>query len=152
MKLKPIGVIHSPYKSLSEAPFQGKGISRIEIFQDYLEGLKDIETFSHLHVFYWMDKSEGFSLSVKTPWDPDSHGLFSTRTPNRPNPIGYSVAMLVRREGNVLVVEGLDAIEGTPVIDIKPYVPKIDRKGANSGWLSGKFETRYDEKDGLRSD
>ncbi len=139
MILKNIGVIHSPYKTLDEAPFQGEGISKIEISQNYVRGLKDIETFSHLHVFYWMDKSTGFSLSVNTPWDSKPHGLFSTRTPNRPNPIGYSVVRLVRREKNVLVVEGLDAVEGTNVIDIKPYVPKIDCKDANSGWLNGKF-------------
>ncbi len=153
MKLKPIGVIRSPYRTREEAPHQGKGISRIELKDEFSEGLRDIESFSHLHVFYWLDRSEGFSLSVRTPWDPEPKGLFATRTPNRPNPIGYSVVRLVERRGNVLTVEGLDAIDGTPVIDIKPYIPKIDSEragNANSGWLEGKLGRRWNEtRDGF---
>ena len=140
MNLKPIGVVCSEYKKKGDVPPQGGGVSEIEVFKEHAEGLKDIESFSHLHVLYWLHESKGFTLSVNTPWDSKPHGLFATRTYNRPNPIGYSVVKLVEREGNVLRVEGLDAIDGTKVLDIKPYVPRIDSKpGANSGWLEGKF-------------
>ncbi len=142
MKLKPIGIIYSPYKTRAEAPPQGKSdVLEIEIFKEYEEGLKDIETFSHLHVIYWMHKSKGYSLLITTPWDTKLHGLFATRTPNRPNPLGHSVVELIERKGNILKVRGLDAIEGTPVIDIKPYVPRIDVKPeADSGWLGDKLK------------
>lgn len=140
MKVKFIGVVHSAYKKKADPPPQGGGISEIEVFEDYGKGMKDIEGFSHLHVFYWLHESKGYSLSVKTPWDPKEHGLFATRSSHRPNPIGYSVVRLLERKGNILQVEGLDAIEGTKILDIKPYVPKIDSKSeANSGWLEGKF-------------
>jgi len=91
-------------------------------------GLKDIEGFSHLHIFYYLHRSRGYSLSVKTPWDSEPHGLFATRRPRRPNPIGYSVVELIKREEKALKVKGLEAIEGTPILDVKPYIPKIDSK------------------------
>ena len=136
VNLKIIGVVHSPYKNTSEAPSQGdEKVSEIEIFKEYEEGLSDIEGFSHLHVFYWLHRSQGYSLMVNTHWDEMPHGLFTTRTPHRPNPIGYSVVELVKRKNNILHVKGLDAIEGTPVVDIKPYTKKIDAKpDAISGW------------------
>ena len=135
--LKIIGVVHSPYKTTADAPFQGNDkISKIEISKEYEGGLKDIEGFTHLHVFYWLHKSKGFSLIVTTPWDAISHGLFTTRSPHRPNPIGHAVVELVEQKDNILSVRGLDAIEGTPVIDIKPYVKKLDAKtDAVSGWI-----------------
>jgi tRNA-Thr(GGU) m(6)t(6)A37 methyltransferase TsaA len=141
MNLNAVGIIHSRYKKLEDAPRQGGGFSEIEIYKEYQEGLKDIETFSHIHVIYWLHESRGFTLSVNTPWDPKPHGLFATRSSHRPSPIGYSVVRLLERKGNVLRVRGLDAIEGTKVIDIKPYIPEIDLKnGANSGWLKGRFK------------
>jgi len=135
--LKIIGVVHSPYKTTADAPFQGNDkISKIEISKEYEGGLKDIEGFTHLHVFYWLHKSKGFSLLVTTPWDTISHGLFTTRSPHRPNPIGHAVVELVEQKDNTLSVRGLDAIEGTPVIDIKPYIKKLDVKtDAISGWI-----------------
>jgi tRNA-Thr(GGU) m(6)t(6)A37 methyltransferase TsaA len=141
MKVKFIGVVRSPYRSRSSAPCQGGGISEIEVLKGYEEGLKDIESFSHLHVIYWLHESIGFTLSVKTPWDSEEHGLFATRSPHRPNPIGYSVVEVVERKGNVIRVRGLDAIEGTKIIDIKPYIPRLDLKNdANSGWTKGKLK------------
>ncbi len=136
-KLEPIGIIHSPYKERQEAPPQGNDeISMIEVFPEFQNGLKDVDAFSHLHILYWLHDSTGYSLSVKTPWDETPHGLFATRTPNRPNPIGHSVVKLMGRDGNVLRVQGLDAIDGTPVVDIKPYVRAIDSKpDAGGGWL-----------------
>lgn len=136
-KLIAIGTICSPYKIQSDAPFQGGSkLSEIEIFEEYKEGLEDIESFSHLHIFYWLHKSKDWSLLVHTPWDANSHGLFTTRTPNRPNPIGYAVVELIERDDNILKVKGLDAIEGTPIIDIKPYIESIDTKQkTSSGWI-----------------
>ena len=144
MDLKPIGIIHSPYKTRAEAPPQGRTeISEVEILPEYEEGLTDVEGFSHLHMFYLLHMSKDFSLSVNTRWDSIPHGLFATRTPNRPNPLGYSVVELIERNGAVLKVRGLDAIEGTPVIDIKPYIPEVDSKpNAKGGWIAGKIKTR----------
>ena len=137
VELKTIGVVHSKYKTTADAPFQGNDkISKIEISKEYEGGLKDIEGFTHLHVFYWLHKSKGFSLLVTTPWDTISHGLFTTRSSHRPSPIGHAVVELVEQKGNILSVRGLDAIEGTPVMDIKPYIKKLDVKtDAISGWI-----------------
>ncbi len=136
-RIETIGVVHSIYKTREEAPRQrGEALLEIEILDEYKAGLIDIESFSHLHIFYLLHKSEGFSLSITTPWDTEEHGLFATRSPNRPTPLGYAVVELVERKGNILRVKGIDAIEGTPVIDIKPYIPGIDAKPlAYDGWL-----------------
>ena len=136
VKLKVIGVIHSPYKRVEEAPRQGKGdISEIEIFKEYEQGLTDISDFTHLHVFYWLHKSKSYKLMVNTPWDYRPHGVFTTRSPHHPNPLAYTVVTLLERNENILRVTGLEAIEGTPVIDIKPYIKKLDlKKDAISGW------------------
>jgi len=135
--IKIIGFVHSPYKTTADAPFQGNDkISKIEISKEYEGGLKDIEGFTHLHVLYWLHKSKGFSLLVTTPWDTISHGLFTTRSPHRPNPIGHAVVELVEQKDNILSVRGLDAIDGTPVMDIKPYIKKLDVKtDVISGWI-----------------
>ena len=135
-----IGVIHSPYKTRADAPSQGNDeICEIEIFKEFEKGLKDIEGFSHLHIFYWLHIAKDFTLSVNTPWDNKPHGLFATRSPNRVNPIACAVVELIQRKKNILKVKGLDAIEGTPVLDIKPYIPRIDAKSeARIGWLSEK--------------
>lgn len=135
--LKIIGVVHSPYKTTEEAPFQGtKEISEIEIHREYEKGLQDINGFTHLHVFYWLHESNRFSLLANTPWDTTPHGLFTTRSPHRPNPLGHAVVELLGRNNNILKVKGLDAIEGTPVLDIKPYVKTLDVKNeAVSGWI-----------------
>ena len=96
--LIPIGLIHSPYKTRAEAPYQGRRsdqVCELELFGEYEEGLKDIEGFSHLVVLYYLHEAETYSLSVRTPWDSVPHGVFSTRSPNRPNPLGLSVVKLV---------------------------------------------------------
>lgn len=142
-RIKTVGIIKSEYKTREQAPSQGKQkISEIEVSHEYSKGLKDIETFSHLHIFYLLDKSEGFSLSVTTPWDTIKHGVFSTRSPNRPTPLGYSVVELIKRRNNVLKVRGLDAIDGTPVLDIKPYISKIDSvTTASRGWFDNLYKS-----------
>ena len=136
VKLKVIGVIRSPYKRVEETPRQGTGdVSEIEIFKEYEQGLTDISDFTHLHVFYWLHKSKSYKLMVNTPWDYRPHGVFTTRSPHHPNPLAYTVVTLLERNENILRVTGLEAIEGTPVIDIKPYIKKLDLKNdAISGW------------------
>ena len=134
--LKVIGIIHSPYKTTREAPRQGTNdISEIEIFDEFKDGLKDIAGFSHVHVFYWLHQLKGFTLITNTPWDTEPHGVFTTRSPHRPNPIGHSVIKITKIKENRLFVKGLDAIDGTPVLDIKPYIKKLDIKNdATPGW------------------
>ncbi|MET1123873.1 MAG: tRNA (N6-threonylcarbamoyladenosine(37)-N6)-methyltransferase TrmO [Archaeoglobaceae archaeon] len=137
--VKPIGIIKSPYKSPSEAPRQGrfsKEIVEIEIFPEFEDGLRDIETCSHLIVLYWLHLAERDKLIVVPPHDTREHGVFATRSPSRPNPIGFAVVELLDRNGRVLKVRGLDAIDGTPVVDIKPYSSEIDSIGnAKIGWF-----------------
>ncbi len=142
--LKVIGIVHSPYKSRAEAPPQGSDeICEIEIYKDFEDGLKDIEGFSHIHVFCWFHKSTGYNLLVQTPWEKEKHGVFVTRSPNHPNPIGYMATELLECRNNILKVKGLAAIEGTPVLDIKPYIKKIDCKSeAVSGW-SEKIDFKF---------
>jgi tRNA-Thr(GGU) m(6)t(6)A37 methyltransferase TsaA len=143
LELSPIGIIHSPYRDRGEAPYQGyrsKRISRIEVLKEFEEGLQDIEGFSHIIVIYWFHKSQGYHLLVKTPWDDVPHGLFTTRSPHRPCPLALTVVELVAREKNILKVKGLDALDGSPLLDIKPYVPAVDERSVvKSGWLEGKL-------------
>ena len=141
VNLKLIGIIHSPYKTKNEAPRQGNNeIIDIEIYSKFEAGLKDIEGFSHLHIFYWLHQTKDYHLIVQTPWDSIPHGVFTTRSPRHPNPIGYQVVELVERSNNILRVRSLDAIDGTPVIDIKPYIKKIDKKASTiDGWSENKI-------------
>ena len=152
LELKPIGVIHSPYKDRGEAPYQGyrsKKTSRIEVFKEFEEGLQDIEGFSHIIVIYWLHKSEGYHLLVKTPWDDIPHGLFTTRSPHRPCPLALTVVELVAREKNVLKVKGLDAIDGSPLLDIKPHIAVVDETSVvRSGWLEGRLGRERKDADG----
>ncbi len=139
LEVKPIGVIHTPYKNRKEAPRQGrfsKDICVIEIFKEYEDGLKDVETCSHLIVLYWLDRADRRVLQTLTPHDDKVHGVFATRSPNRPNPIGFAVVELIERRKNILRVRGLDALDGTPLLDIKPYSSEIDSiSGARIGWM-----------------
>ncbi|ACM59424.1 tRNA-Thr(GGU) m(6)t(6)A37 methyltransferase TsaA [Caldicellulosiruptor bescii] len=129
MELVKIGIIHSPYKTKEEAPRQGadsEEVFYLEIFENYIDGLKDIEEAKYLIVLYWGHQSNRDTLITKTPFSDVPKGVFACRSPNRPNPILFNVAELIARRGNVLVVKGLDAIDGSPVIDIKPYYERID--------------------------
>ncbi len=130
VELTEIGIIHSPYENRDDAPRQGRGdtVFEIEIFEEFEEGLEDIEEFSHLHIFYWLHKSKKDSLKVVTPSGTTPRGVFTTRSPHRPNPIAHSVISLLEKNGRILRVHGLDAIDGTPVLDIKPYISKLDSK------------------------
>ncbi|MDD5153127.1 MAG: tRNA (N6-threonylcarbamoyladenosine(37)-N6)-methyltransferase TrmO [Desulfovibrionales bacterium] len=141
--LGPIGIIHSPFKDIQGMPIQptaARGIpGTIKMEPEYVDGLKDIEGFSHIVLVYCFHLSEGYSLEVKPFMDDHLRGVFATRAPNRPNPIGISVVRLVKVEGRTLQVEDVDVVDGTPLLDIKPYVPEFDSpKAERIGWLSGK--------------
>ena len=128
-ELVPIGMIHSSYQKKVDAPHQGRlstATSEIEIFPDYADGLKDIAQRPHLIILYWLDRADRHTLTAIPPHSRKEHGVFATRSPNRPNPIGLAVIDLLGINGNRLIVRGLDAFEGTPVLDIKPCSPEID--------------------------
>ena len=140
--LQPIGVIHTPFTSPSEVPIQAArsdtaGI--VEVYPEYTPALKDLDGFSHTILVYWFHRADGFSLTVRPYLDDEWHGLFATRYPARPNPIGFSVVELVAVDGCTLQVRGVDVLDGTPLLDIKPFVPAFDhREGARVGWLTGR--------------
>jgi len=144
IQFRQIGTIHSPYKTKEEAPIQAwksKEKGKIEVFKKYATGLKDIEGFSHIIILYLFHKSKGFSLLVKPFLDKHKRGLFATRYPARPNQIGLTIVKLLKRKGNVLIVEGMDVIDGTPLLDIKPHIPIFDyRKNVKIGWLTNKIK------------
>jgi len=139
MELVQIGVIRSPYKQQRDAPRQGRFSdveSEIEVFPEYIAGLVDLERCSHLIVLYWLDRADRTVLRATPPGQTLSRGVFSTRSPNRPNPVAFSVVDLLSMEGGTLRVRGLDALDGTPLIDIKPYSSEIDAvEGVNVGWM-----------------
>jgi len=142
-KSTPIGVIHSPYRTKEDAPIQGifspGGLGRVEVFSAYTEGLKDIETFSHLILLYQFDRAGEIKLVRPTFLDDEPHGIFASRHPCRPSGIGLTVVKLLRRSKNILEVGGIDVLDGTPLIDIKPYVPRFDSfPEATEGWLASK--------------
>ncbi len=127
--LKTIGIIKSPYKTISDAPRQGRlvqTIGTIEIFPEFNEGLKDIEKRSHVILIYWLHQANRNTLVTPTPDSNIPMGVFSIRSPSRPNPLGICTTELIERKGNMLIVKGIDAIDGTPLVDIKPYIPKLD--------------------------
>ena len=140
IRYKPIGVIHSPFKEPKGTPIQpagAKGIDgTVEVFPEYVKGLKDMEGFSHIILIYHFHLSRGAPLKVKPYMDNESHGVFAMRGPSRPNPIGISIVRLMGIEGNVLHIQDVDIIDGTPLLDVKPYVPEFDiRKAERTGWL-----------------
>jgi tRNA-Thr(GGU) m(6)t(6)A37 methyltransferase TsaA len=141
----PIGVIHTPFKDTAGVPIQpraAKGIKgSIEILPDYAEGLKDLDGFSHIILLYHLHLSKGFSLKVTPFLDNTLRGLFATRAPKRPNPIGLSVVRLIEIKGNVLRIEEIDVVDGTPLLDIKPYIPEFDKKKTfRIGWLTDRVK------------
>ena len=140
IQYKPIGIIHSPFREPKGTPIQpagARGINGIvEIFPEYTEGLKDIGGFSHIILIYHFHFSKGSTLLAKPYMDKETHGVFAMRGPSRPNPIGISVVRLIKVEGNELHIQDMDIVNGTPLLDIKPYVPEFDtRELARIGWL-----------------
>lgn len=142
-EFKPIGIIHTPYKTARDAPIQSRmsdEIGSVELFEKYAEGLDDIEGFSHITLLYVFHKRTGYSLKVTPFLDTEKKGVFATRAPARPNQIGLSVVELLERKGNFLTVKGVDMLDGTPILDIKPYIPPFDiREKVRIGWLEGKL-------------
>ncbi len=143
-KVRAIGVVHSPYKRTADAPPQdGEEVSTVRLFEEFVPALKDIEGFSHLNLIYYLHLSKGWELQITTPWDVNFHGLFTTRSPRRPSPLGFSTVELVDRGTDFLKVRGLDAVEGTPVLDIKPHIPGLDaRPDAVTGWLKDRGDPK----------
>lgn len=142
MLLKPIGIIKSKYKDKENAPFQGRAsdeISELIIYPPFIPALKDIEKVTHLIVLYWAHLAERDRLQTITPFAPDLKGVFACRSPSRPNPISFCVVDLLERRDNHLIVRGIDAIDESPLLDIKPYSSGIDNvSGATIGWMKNK--------------
>lgn len=151
---KPIGVIHTPFKEPKGTPIQpaaGEGVKGyIEIFPEYTDGLEGLEEFSHIYLIYHFHLIKNYSLKVIPYMDVKPRGVFATRAPCRPNPIGISVVRLLEIRENIIYVQDLDIIDGTPLLDVKPYVPVFDiRKVENIGWLGNVIhKTRKTVDDG----
>ena len=148
---QPIGTIHSPFQTIQGMPIQpagAKGIAgTVEINPEYVDGLQDLEGFSHIILIYHFHLARGYLLKVKPFMDENLRGVFATRAPKRPNPIGISVVKLVRVEGTILHIEDIDIVDGTPLLDIKPYIPEFDVHGAERiGWLSKKVDKVHEVK------
>ncbi len=138
----PIGVIHSEHTTAQKTPIQpsyAKGcMGRVEIFPEFVSGLQDLDGFSHIYLIYHFDRAGSVKLIVKPFMDNVERGVFATRAPCRPNSIGLSIVELVRREGNALYLDGMDILDGTPLLDIKPYTAKFDHiKTTRNGWQDG---------------
>ncbi|MBN2329498.1 MAG: tRNA (N6-threonylcarbamoyladenosine(37)-N6)-methyltransferase TrmO [Candidatus Omnitrophica bacterium] len=140
LEFAPIGIIHTPFKELAGMPIQpssaGGVKGRVEVFKEYHAGLKDLDGFSHIILLYHFHLGSGFNLHVTPFLDSEPRGLFATRAPKRPNPIGLSIVQLDRIENGVLFIQNVDILDGTPLLDIKPYVPKFDaHEDARIGWI-----------------
>ena len=138
--MRPIGFVRSPYRDPGEIPkgcgakHEAEGV--LEILPEYESGLTDIEGFSHLFVLWVFDRVEGFELMSTPPTDTTPHGIFTTRAPRRPNPLGLTVVKLLKREGPRLHVRGVDMLDGTPILDLKPYLSSVPPEELRRGWLA----------------
>jgi tRNA-Thr(GGU) m(6)t(6)A37 methyltransferase TsaA len=143
MQIEPIGIIHTPYHHKDDCPIQpaysATSIGKVELFKQYQDGLKDIESFSHIYLLYHLDRAGDIQLIRPTFLDDQPHGIYASRHPCRPNGIGLSIVKLIKRDKNILEIAGVDMLDGTPLLDIKPYIPRFDLvPDATEGWLSGK--------------
>jgi tRNA-Thr(GGU) m(6)t(6)A37 methyltransferase TsaA len=138
--MRPIGFVESPYNTASDVPrglgAQHQAEGELKILPEFELGLTDIEGFSHLYVIWAFDRSEGYELMGRPPTDDKPHGVFATRSPYRPNPIAITTVELLRREGSVLHVRGVDMLDGTAILDIKPYLSSIPMEKLRRGWLA----------------
>ena len=140
MEIKPVGIIHTPFTEKEGMPIQPKGADgvngTVELFEGFQAGLKDLEAFSHIILLYLFHRSEGFNLQVIPFLDTTSRGVFATRAPKRPNPIGISVVRLDRIDDVILHIGNVDILDGTPLLDIKPFVPEFDcPQEVRIGWI-----------------
>jgi tRNA-Thr(GGU) m(6)t(6)A37 methyltransferase TsaA len=145
IKLKPIGLIHTPYKNVSGMPIQGKfkkGVTgQIEIYPKYQQGLKDIEGFSHIYLLYYFHKTKEVKLTDKPFLEDKPHGIFSIRSPKRPNKLGLSIVKIEDIQNNIITFSQVDMLDGAPLLDIKPYVSYFDRQdNVKCGWLWNHFK------------
>ena len=143
--LKPIGIIHTPYKELKGIPIQGKFekdiIGKVELFPEYEQGLKDIEGFSHIILIYYFDRSKDEKFIGRPFLEDEPHGIFAIRSPHRPNHIGFSIVKLEKVANNIITFSEIDILDGTPLLDIKPYVSHFDsRENVKNGWLDKHFK------------
>jgi tRNA-Thr(GGU) m(6)t(6)A37 methyltransferase TsaA len=151
LRLKPIGVIRSPFKKLVGMPiqtvFSKKGDGTVELFPEFKQGLQDLEGFSHIMLIYQFHKSKGYQLVCRPFLDEVTRGVFATRAPARPNPIGISIVKIKGIRGSKIAVASLDVLDGTPLLDIKPYIPHFDASAPkNTGWFEkalGKKKARH---------
>ena len=137
--LRPIGYLRSEHTDPKKTPIQpvyAKGCpGRAEILPEYEEGLQDLEAFSHIYLIYYFHKAGPLQLTVKPFLEDVDHGVFATRHTRRPNPIGFSLVRLVKRDGSILILEDVDILDGSPILDIKPFVPRFDyREDVRAGW------------------
>jgi tRNA-Thr(GGU) m(6)t(6)A37 methyltransferase TsaA len=143
MKVQPIGLVHSPFAEATGTPIQ-PGLAQgaegvVEVFAQYVEALKDLAGFERIWLLYWFHKAAPVRLTLRPYMDDNLRGLFATRAPCRPNPIGMSAVRLLRIDGCNLHVADLDILDDTPLLDIKPYAPRLDHFDVSRvGWLSGK--------------
>ncbi len=149
----PIGIIKTPFNELKGMPIQPSGAAKVQgtivINKEYEQGLSDLDGFSHIILLYHFHKSQGYNLMVTPFMDDQKRGLFSTRAPRRPNPIGLSIVQLIEIKANQISIQGIDVLNGTPLIDIKPYVPGFDAKEViRLGWL----DKNYKKSESLKSD
>mgnify|MGYP006304136429 CR=1 FL=1 len=140
--LKNIGIIRTPFKEKIEAPrqgtFQPESEGRIELFEDYREGLKDLEKFSHAILIFYFHKVEEMKLTGTPPMDNEERGIFAIRGPQRPNHLGLTIVNIKEIRGNQIFIEGVDMLDKTPLLDIKPYIQDLDsHRDASSGWIKG---------------
>jgi tRNA-Thr(GGU) m(6)t(6)A37 methyltransferase TsaA len=140
MEMKPIGTIHTPFTDPAGMPIQPTGAcgvkGTVEVWDEYRAGLKDLDGFSHIILLYHFHRSEGFKLHVIPFMDSEPRGVFATRAPKRPNSIGLSIVQLARIENGILHIQNVDILDGTPLFDIKPYVPAFDPQvDVRTGWL-----------------
>jgi tRNA-Thr(GGU) m(6)t(6)A37 methyltransferase TsaA len=145
IKYSPIGIIHTPFSTPEGTPIQPRGAAGIEgtveVFPEFVDGLADLQGFSHIFLIYHFHLAKPFSLQVKPFLDDKPHGLFATRAPSRPNPVGLSIVELIDIENDRLRIRDIDVVDKTPLLDIKPYVPDFDlRKATKWGWLEEKTE------------
>lgn len=138
--IQPIGTIHSPFKQLENMPIQPKGaqdvFGRIEIFSEYAAGLQDLDGFSHIYLIYQFHEAQRTALQVVPFMDTMPRGVYATRSPLRPNHIGLSIVELVSVDKNIVIIKGVDLLDGTPLLDIKPYIAKFDQVlESRSGWM-----------------
>lgn len=155
IEFAPIGIIHSPFTKIEDMPIQPRGAAgvkgTVEVFESFHEGLKDLDGFSHIILLYHFHRSQGFKLIVVPFLDTVPRGLFATRAPKRPNAIGLSIVQLDHIEDRALYIQNVDILDGTPLLDIKPYVPDFDAQAAvRTGWYEKAKKTASSHKSNCR--